>query len=76
MFSSPALTLKAKVLQRCTWCAQDITPGEPYKRWVSVDDYMFTNKMHPECLASVIENEGSNFEYSPFEGERPPKETS
>jgi hypothetical protein len=36
------------------------------------DGKAFTNKMHIECLHSLIEENGAGFwEYSPFGGERP-----
>lgn len=73
MYCTPTETLTARVQHLCTNCAQPINKGDEYKRWASMEDCVFTNKMHPECLESLIEMEGSYFEYSPFDGERPAK---
>jgi hypothetical protein len=52
-------------------------PGEKYQRWISVDDCMFTNKMHPECVDACDEelrHYGDN-EYHPYDNERPQART-
>lgn len=74
MYCSDPTTQAARVKHRCTWCSQDILPGERYLRWISVDDSMYTNKMHPECHAACNEeyrDSGDN-EYHPYDNERPP----
>ena len=57
----------------CTNCGEAIEPGTSYYRWMSVDgDKAFSNKIHIECLRSLIDENGAGFwEYSPFGGERP-----
>lgn len=72
MYCSPQENRKARVKHICTNCAQPIEPGEKYVRWMSVDDSMFTNKMHPECLKALQDAaDGYSWEYEAFGGERP-----
>lgn len=73
MYCTPAETRKAKKSHQCTNCAEAITPGTVYTRWMSVDaGKAFTNKMHMECLQSLVDDSGAGFwEYMPFSGERP-----
>ena len=72
MYHTTAKTLTARAAHRCTNCGESIDPGQLYARWVSLDDSAYTNKMHPECLQSLIDDaSGLEFEYSPYSGERP-----
>lgn len=64
-------TLKARKPHRCTNCGESINKGDTYKRWASFGDgSAFTNKMHPECLKDLQDNNGY-FEYTLYGGERP-----
>lgn len=66
--------LVARKDHRCTNCGQAILAGDTYIRWASFDDSVFTNKMHQECLLSLLEDaDGYEFEYMPYSGERPTK---
>ena len=71
MYCTPAEQRKARVSHRCTNCGEAIEVGTEYVRWASYDDgKCFTNKMHPECIASLQEE--SDFgEYTLYGGERP-----
>jgi hypothetical protein len=72
MYSTPAVTLKARKEHRCTWCGQTIIVGEKYVRWASYDGgYCDTNKMHDECHEVAVAD--GPFEYCLYEGERPTK---
>lgn len=73
MYATPPKTHTARKQHRCTNCAEHIEPGTQYERWMSVDGgKVFTNKMHPECLASLAEDcVGGWFEYTLYSGERP-----
>lgn len=73
MYCTPSEIRKAKKKHQCTNCGQEILIGEKYAHWMSVDDGdAFANKMHQECLKSLIDDNGAGFwEYSPFGGERP-----
>ena len=73
MYCTPARRQTAKKQHQCTNCGEAIEPGTPYDRWMSVDvDKAFSNKLHIECLHSLIDENGAGFwEYSPFGGERP-----
>ncbi len=73
MYCTPVEKPIARKMHQCTWCAQQIMPGERYQRWTSFDDSAFANKMHPEC-ADACNDEctywGEN-EYQAFHNERP-----
>ena len=73
MYCTPSEMRTAKKAHQCTNCGEEIVIGEKYVRWMSVDDGKgFANKMHKECIASLIDENGAGFwEYSPFSGERP-----
>lgn len=73
MYYTPTEMRKAKKQHQCTNCAEEIAVGETYARWMSVDDgKAFTNKMHMECLSSLLgDSDDGFFEYSPYGGERP-----
>ena len=73
MYCTPNEMRTAKKVHQCTNCGEEIVIGEKYVRWMSVDDGKgFANKMHKECIASLIDENGAGFwEYSPFGGERP-----
>ena len=73
IFNSPAITRTARKQHRCTNCGETIFPGSVYQRWASMDDSVFTNKMHPECLEHLVLSEDADggFSYDPFSGERP-----
>ena len=73
MYCTPPKRQIAKKQHQCTNCGESIEPGTHYDRWMSVDgDKAFSNKMHIECLHSLIDENGAGFwEYSPFGGERP-----
>lgn len=73
MYCTPTETRKARTNHQCTNCAEYIVIGESYKRWMSIDDNKaYINKMHEECLLSLInESYNGTFEYSLFCGERP-----
>ncbi len=71
-YYSPTKKVIARKQHRCTNCGEAINAGETYMSWQSVDDGWFNNKMHPECLESLIDDaDGGHFEYVPFSGERP-----
>ena len=71
MYSTPSLSLKARVTHLCTNCGEPILIGETYKRWVTFDDCATTSKMHPECL-KLLQGDGyGEFEYTLYGGERP-----
>ncbi len=74
MYVSPAVALRARKEHRCTWCGESIAPGSEYLRWMSVDDSMYTNKMHRECFDACHEECGywGEDEYRPFDNQRPP----
>lgn len=72
MHHTPAELLTARKVHRCTNCGEAIEPGQVYQRWGSFDNSAYTNKMHPECLQSLIDDaDGLEFEYTPYSGERP-----
>lgn len=77
MYCTPSELRKAIKPHQCTNCAEMIVVGEEYARWMSIDDGKgYSNKMHIECLESLRkENTGGVFEYDPYCGERPTKET-
>ena len=70
-FYSEVKDVIARKQHRCTNCGEPIMVGEIYKRWVSVEDGWFTSKMHKECLQSLIDESDGEFEYTPYNGERP-----
>lgn len=74
MYCTPTKILTARKPHSCTYCAEQIEVDEQYLRWMNVDNgKAVTNKMHPECLASLEESAyGGHFEYAIYEGERPP----
>lgn len=76
MFVTATQLIIAKKEHRCTWCGQKILKGEKYSKWKSVDDSWFTSKMHAEChTAANDENHyWGDYEYVPFDNERPTKE--
>lgn len=69
-------TQKAKTLHRCSWCWQNIVPGEEYKRYRHFDGGdACTVKLHPECHDVMLEEaaeEGGYLEWTPGM-ERPAK---
>lgn len=75
MFCAETETVKARKPHTCTWCGQQINPGDTYKRWNSVDGKWFTNKMHPECHEACDDEcrEWGEYEYTPYTNERPEK---
>jgi hypothetical protein len=78
MYVSPATALRARKEHRCTWCGEAISPGSEYLRWMSVDDSMYTNKMHRECFDACHEECTFYGEdaYMPFDNHRPPPAAS
>lgn len=76
MYSTPSETRTARKQHRCTYCAEHVEVGTQYERWMSVDDgKAFTNKMHPECLAHLVDcSGGGGFCYDLYGGERPKPE--
>ena len=71
-YHSPPVEMTARTTHRCTSCGEPINPGEKYTRWMSVDDSMFTNKMHPECLQMhKHDTQGEEWEYSLYSYDRP-----
>lgn len=66
---------KAKKEHRCTWCGQQIPVGESYVRRRGVfEGEPQVDKFHPECderSAEICAEEGGQFEFSPFENDRP-----
>ena len=71
MFNSQIERRTARKSHRCTWCGESIHPGEIYERWVSIEDSIFTNRMHPECSEECgVECATNGGEYFPFENER------
>lgn len=72
MTHTPARDVAARIDHRCTNCGEAIPAGASYKRWISFDGSVFTNKMHPECLRSLqADCDYGSFEYSLYGGERP-----
>ena len=77
MYCTDFETLTARKPHRCTNCGESIDRGSVYKRWASFDGRPFTNKMHPECLASLQDDcDESYFEYTLYGGERPAAENA
>jgi hypothetical protein len=74
MYVGPAVALRARKEHRCTWCGEAIPPASEYLRWMSVDDSMYTNKMHRECFDACHEEDEN--EYAPFDNDRPPPTAS
>lgn len=71
-YNTEPTTQVARKRHQCTWCYEQILPGEKYVRWVTFDDAAFTSKMHPECEESAnAGNEGYEWEYTPGDGTRP-----
>lgn len=68
-------TQKARKAHSCTWCGQEITPGESYTRTRFIfEGEHKVNKFHPECDEAAhvaARNEGGEFEFEPGENERP-----
>jgi hypothetical protein len=75
MFCFPVQTRKARKPHQCTWCSEQIEPGETYFHWHSVDDGYYSNKMHPECKEACNSEclEFGEDEYIAFQNERPEK---
>lgn len=75
MHCTEAKTIVAVKRHICMNCGEPIESGDTYKRWVSFDDGSAgTNKMHPECLQALNDENGyGTWEYSPYSGERPMK---
>lgn len=69
MFCAPPVKVRAaRKPHRCTWCGEVIEVGQPYERWMSVDDFMQTNKAHPECVIAMnrlAKEEGGTTEFEP-----------
>jgi hypothetical protein len=72
-YCTPVETRVARKSHVCTWCSEPIRPGDTYKRWASMEDSCFTNKIHMECLDPLQQEcrESWEGEYIPYEGERP-----
>ena len=70
MYCTPAEIRTAKKKHQCTSCSEEIIIGESYVRWMSIHGGKgFANKMHKECLQSLIDDNGAGFwEYSPYGG--------
>lgn len=77
MFCSPEEKRIAHAVHRCTWCGEKIERRFPYVRWVSIDDSVFTNKMHTECLKACRAETAfyGDDDYEPFDNKRPPLTT-
>ena len=73
MYCTPEQKVTARKAHRCTYCGQAIEVGAVYHRWASVerDEKMYPNKMHLECLDDAREYGTGDFEYHPFDNERP-----
>lgn len=71
--SYPTRWPKARKATLCTWCAEEIQPGETYARWANIGDAgYFTNKMHAECLVACREDAHANDDgYAIYDNERP-----
>lgn len=69
----------ARKPHRCTWCGQQILPGEKYRAERCIFDGDFqANDWHPECdeaFAALVCSEGGYAEYTPWENERPQQGT-
>ena len=65
---------------RCIWCGQGIAIGDryTYERSVYAGDPQ-SNHWHPECETAAADEcsdcHGCEFEFSPYDNERPTKET-
>ena len=78
MYCTPVENPTARKPHKCHSCGEQIEQGEQYKRWrCFVDGYVSTIKMHNECMQMHIEeSDGEQWEFCPFENERPRKETA
>lgn len=63
--------VRARKPHQCTWCGESILAGEMYKAWVSFDDSVYRNKMHPECFGAMQADLDADDEYFPYDNERP-----
>lgn len=71
-YNTPCVVLTARKPHRCTNCGESINVGETYHRWTTFEDAAFVSKMHPECNHALLKEAGyGEFEYTPYEGERP-----
>lgn len=72
MHNTDVTTQIARKTHRCTWCAEEISVGQSYSRWITFDGSAATNKMHPECLdAAESDSDDYTGEYMPYCNERP-----
>jgi hypothetical protein len=72
MYCTPTQTHKARKPYVCDNCAGAIEVGSDYKRWMSVDGgCACSSRMHPECLKSLLDDAGGDFEYIQYSGECP-----
>lgn len=66
---------KARKVRPCTWCGQQIEPGQTYRHErLTVDGDFGVNNLHPECdkaLAKACREEGGEVYFDPGQNERP-----
>lgn len=66
---------KARKARPCTWCGQQIEPGQTYRHErLTVDGDFGVNDLHPECdeaLAEACRAEGGEVYFDPGQNDRP-----
>ena len=74
-FFHPMTEQVARKQYRCINCGEAIVVGERYSKQSGVFDCVwYTNKFHPECFQSLVDD-GPDFEFMPYSGERPTAKT-
>ena len=75
MHCTPVKTKKSRKRHVCMSCGEAIEKGEVYRSWACMDmGTVSTNKMHVEChQMHLAENAGHEWEYTPYEYDRPGK---
>ena len=71
----PKTVAACRKSRACSWCAERIEVGQPYRGYCWSDSGSFRQEsMHPECYDDMLEvssEEGSWFEWMPGDFERP-----
>lgn len=69
-FYNPSTSRTARTQHKCTYCCEDINPGDVYMYQKGVHEgRWFESKMHPECFDDMCET--GDGEYTPYSNERP-----
>ncbi len=68
-------TRKARKEHRCIWCGEVIVVGNSYRYQSGVfDGEIQGNHWHAECFRAAAEECDWEFEFIPYENDRPPKQ--